>query len=101
MALARSGSGLRHRRADPHADRAIALRSRVRRANRWSAGSHVGGTHLLMARVLLWLVRITATLAVLCLLLALGAIWYGHTEGALERAVAEAIARSGGRLQVE
>ena len=54
-----------------------------------------------MVRTLIWLLRITATLATLCLLLALAAIWYGYSEGALERAVAIAVARSDGRLQVD
>lgn len=52
-------------------------------------------------RLLLWLLRAVATLATLALLLVVGVLWYGHTQDALERAVAEVVARSGGRLEVK
>jgi translocation and assembly module TamB len=52
-------------------------------------------------RVLRWLLSALAVLAALCVLLVSGALWYGHTQDALERAVAQAVDRSGGRLQIE
>lgn len=52
-------------------------------------------------RLLLWVLSALATLATLTLLLVAGALWYGHTQSALDRVVAEAISRSGGRLRVE
>ena len=52
-------------------------------------------------RVLFGLLRALAIIATLSFLLVAGALWYGHTQAALERAVAEAVARSDGRLQVE
>jgi translocation and assembly module TamB len=54
-----------------------------------------------MTRALLWLVGTLATLVAILLVLIASALWYGHTQNALERVVAEAVARSGGRLKVE
>jgi translocation and assembly module TamB len=52
-------------------------------------------------RLLRWLLIALFVLAVLSAALVAGALWYGHTQDALERAVAQAVERSGGRLQIE
>ena len=52
-------------------------------------------------RLLRWLLTALAGLATLCVVLVAGILWYGHTQDALEHAVAQAVGRSSGRLQIE